>query len=116
MTKGGNYMLLVKNSFPWSYICDLTKQLNALSGISDDAFGKHYIYANEKCYQDRFFYIRIAGGSIGAIWTDDDFVVTKIVLDTAVSYNKYPKNIDDILSLYIGKRLTIPKCKENYWM
>ena len=87
------------------FICNLTKEFDEASGISDKhhRFFQHYILADEWCRNNKCLAIRVPGGTVGGIWIDDNNVITKIVVDTNYVVKTYPDNVNKLMKKYIGR-------------
>lgn len=87
------------------YRCDLTKELDNMSGISRlhyyDMF-HHYILADEWCKNQKCLAIRVPGGTVGGIHFDDN-TITKIVVDTNYVVKTYPTNINELIQKFVGE-------------
>lgn len=88
------------------YRCDLTKELDDISGISKQHYYDmfhHYILADEWCKNQKCLAIRVPGGTVGGIHFDDNNVITKIVIDTDYVVKTYPKSINELIQKFIGE-------------
>ena len=88
------------------YRCDLTKELDDISGISKQHYYDmfhHYILADEWCRNQKCLAIRVPGGTVGGIHFDDNNVITKIVIDTDYVVKTYPKSINELIQKFIGE-------------
>ena len=69
---------------------------------------KHYILADDSMINDKILAIRIPGGTIGGVWFDDDYVITKILVDTEYYVvKKYPKDLNEKLKHFVGEKIEI---------
>ena len=88
------------------YRCDLTKELDNVSGISKvhnyDMF-HHYILADKWCKKERCLAIRVPGGTVGGIYFDNNNAITQIVIDTDYVVKTYPSNINELVQKYVGE-------------
>lgn len=88
------------------YRCDLTKELDKISGISKchcyDMF-HHYILADDWCKNKKCLAIRVPGGTVGDIHFDNNNIITKIVIDTNYVVKTYPVNINELIQKFIGE-------------
>ena len=95
-------------SYMEEYRCDLTKELDEVSGISRnnhyDMF-YHYILANKWCKNQKCLAIRVPGGTVGGIHFDDNNVITKIILDTDYVVKTYTSNINELIQKFIGETI-----------
>lgn len=85
--------------------CLLTFELDTLSRIDQDPYHDlyhHYILADHIAIQEKCFPIRVPGGTVGAVWVDDNNVITKIHVDTDYVIRTYPENVNDLLKKYVG--------------
>lgn len=93
-------------SFCKVYRCDLTKELDDISGISKQYYYHmfyHYILADEWCKNQKCLAIRVPGGTVGGIYFDDNGVITKIVVDTNYVVKTYPTNVNEIIQRFVGE-------------
>ena len=89
------------NPFQKDYYCDLTYELDKLTGIDPDGFWHHYILITG----DHSIYIRIPGGTLGEIYVDNNNVITKITLDTNYVVKTYHADVLDQLQKYVGQKI-----------
>ena len=90
----------------YEYTCKLTKELDSLANLTDKEFYDifyHYILADEYCKKEKCLAIRVPGGTVGAIWVDDNNVITKIVIDTDYVVKTYPSDINEIMQKFVGE-------------
>lgn len=88
------------------FVCDLTKELDEVSGISNSQYYNlhhHYILADEWCREGKCLAIRVPGGTVGGIWIDDNNVITDIIIDRNYVVKTYPNNVNELMKKYIGK-------------
>lgn len=86
--------------------CNLTKELDDMSGISKYHHYNmfyHYILADEWCRNQKCLAIRVPGGTVGSIYFDDNDVITKIVIDTNYVVKTYPANINELIQKFVGE-------------
>lgn len=90
------------------YICDLTKELDDISGISKqhyyDVF-HHYILADEWCNNQKCLAIRVPGGTVGGIHFDDNYVITRIVVETNYVVKTYSTNVNEVIQKFVGEEI-----------
>lgn len=90
------------------YICDLTKELDDMSGISQknyyDMF-HHYILVDDWCRNEKCFAIRVPGGTVGGVYFDDNNIITKVVVDTNYVVKTYPVNINELIQKFVGEAI-----------
>ena len=95
------------SSFTEEYRCDLTKELDNISGISKQHFHDmfhHYILADNWCKNQKYLAIRVPGGTVGEIHYDEDSIITKIVIDTNYVVKTYPSNVNELVQKYVGEK------------
>lgn len=88
------------------YRCDLTKELDDISSISEQHYYDmfhHYILADEWCKNQKCLAIRVPGGTVGGIHFDDNNVITKIVIDTDYVVKTYPANVNELIQKFVGE-------------
>lgn len=92
------------------YFCDLTRDLDTLAGIKPESHIKHYILADDYAIKEKILAIRIPGGTVGALYFDDNNTITNIIIDTKYVVRTYADNVNEyITNKYIGKTFTIEK-------
>ena len=92
------------------YFCDLTRDLDTLAGIKPESYRKHYILADDYAIKEKILAIRIPGGTVGALYFDDNNTITNIIIDTKYVVRTYPDNVNEyICNKYIGRKFTIEK-------
>lgn len=88
------------------YRCDLTKELDDISGISKQHYYDmfhHYILVDEWCKNQKYLAIRVPGGTVGGIHFDDNDVITRIVVDTNYVVKTYPANANELIQKFVGE-------------
>ena len=88
------------------YRCNLTKELDDMSGISKQHFYNmfhHYILVDEWCRNQKCLAIRVPGGTVGGIHFDDNSIITKIVIDTDYVVKTYPTNVNELMQKFVGE-------------
>lgn len=88
------------------YRCNLTKELDKISGISKQHYYDmfhHYILADEWCKNQKCLAIRVPGGTVGGIYFDNNNVITKIVIDTNYVVKTYPTNANEVIQKFVGE-------------
>ena len=101
-----NLKLERRKSVCEEYRCDLTKELDDMSGISKQHYYDmfhHYILADEWCKKEKCLAIRVLGGTVGGIHFNDNNTITKIVIDIDYVVKTYPSNVDDLIQKYVGE-------------
>lgn len=95
-----------RNSYCNEYRCDLTKELDDISGISKQHYYDmfhHYILADKWCKNQKCLAIRVSGDTVGGICFDDNNVITKIVVDTNYVVKTYPTNANELIQKFVGE-------------
>lgn len=88
------------------YRCDLTRELDIISGISKkNRYGMfhHYILADDWCINQKYLAIRVPGGTVGSIHFDENNVIIKIVIDTDYVVKTYPTNVNELIQKFVGE-------------
>lgn len=101
-----NLKLERRKSVCEEYRCDLTKELDDMSGISKQHYYDmfhHYILADEWCKKEKCLAIRVPGGTVGGIHFNDNNTITKIVIDIDYVVKTYPSNVNDLIQKYVGE-------------
>lgn len=87
------------------YSCDLTKELDDISGISKKHYYDmlcHYILADEWCRKQKCLVIRVPGCTVGCIYFEDS-IITKIIINTNYVLNTYPVNVNELMQKFVGE-------------
>lgn len=85
------------------YYCDLTSELDKMAKL--DRY-KHYILVDNYCKNNRFYAIRFPDGTtVGAIYFDENNLITKITIDTNYVVKTYPSDVLDQLQKYVGQKI-----------
>lgn len=98
------------SGFFTEYVCELTKELDKLSGIDNHEdyawVFHHYILRDSWYIKNKCVAIRVPGGTVGCVWYDDDFRITKIEVDTNYVIKTYPDDINEIIqNKYVGTKI-----------
>lgn len=86
------------------YYCELTKELDILSGLNkresyEGCKYRHYIYATDSDKKEH-------GGTLGDIVTDNDDYIIDVVIDIDYVIKTYPNNVNEVIKKkYIGKKI-----------
>ncbi|MBQ2882545.1 MAG: hypothetical protein IJE43_02060 [Alphaproteobacteria bacterium] len=99
-------MKVEKNSIG-EWVCDLTKVLDEEAGLNGTSTLKHYICNSIHDYREKLLFLRVPGGTVGNIKLNDNYVIEQIRIDTDYVVKTYPKDIEDRVSGYIGKKFEI---------
>lgn len=83
------------------YYCELTKELDILSGLNkresyEGCKYRHYIYATDSDKKEHCYAIRVPGGTLGDIVTDNDDYIIDVVIDIDYVIKTYPKQMLNI--------------------
>lgn len=103
-------LLLRKDYSKNEFCCDLTKELDEISGISQKQYYNlyhHYILADEWCRENKCLAIRVPGGTVGGVWVDKNNVITKISVDTDYVIKTYPSDVNELMKRYVGEILEL---------
>ena len=90
--------------------CDLTRRLDELSKISQSPYYSlyhHYIVIDKIALEEQILAIRVSGGTVGAIWIDEDNKIIKIQIDRDYVVKTYPLNTHEVIAEFIGKTIEI---------
>ena len=93
------------NSF-YEYFCELTEFLDNITERKRYSL-RHYIVALSCDFTDGVLPIRLPGSTVGGVFIDKDYVITKVQIDGNYYKDIYPKNINEILERYVGEKITI---------
>jgi hypothetical protein len=111
-----NEPIVIRHKINDKYICDITNKLDKLANMNDDdSYLKHYILVDKSCIKDRVLPIRVPGCTVGGLWFDENYCITKIHIDSKVGYatKPYPENVNELMQKYIGRFLAIENMEEK---
>ena len=95
------------------FVGELTRDIdqNYKGHINKDRMFCHYVLDVRDSMDKDLLVIRIPGRTVGEIRIDDNNVITKLIIDKDYHPNnenpRYPDDINQILSKYIGKKLEL---------
>lgn len=87
------------------YYCNITSELDKAAGFDICKRYKHYILADGYGKNNGFYAIRVPGGTLGAIYFDNNNLITKITIDTNYVVKTYPSDVLDQLQKYVGQKI-----------
>lgn len=102
--------LEIDEIFNDKFVSDITKDLDKISNInvSGEELFHHYMQYDKFDLEKHMVIIRVPGGSLGYVEYDDNFIITKILIDTDYVVKTYPKDVnDEINKKYIGGKLIL---------
>ena len=90
-----------------AWTCEITWFLDQAAGLDEKL---HYIVINDLILFDdedpATYYIRVPGGTLGDIVTDNDDYIIDVVIDIDYVIKTYPNNVNEIIKKkYIGKKI-----------
>lgn len=90
--------------------CDLTYVLDGAASLnlmpSYDLY-HHYILIDKIALEEQILAIRVPGGTVGAIWIDENNKIVKIQIDRDYVVKAYPPNVNEIIAEFIGETIEI---------
>lgn len=90
--------------------CDLTYALDCAASLnlmpSYDLY-HHYILVDTIALKEKVIPIRVPGGTVGAIWIDENNKIIKIQIDRDYVIKAYPPNVNEIIAEFIGETVEI---------
>ena len=89
------------------YYCNLTEELDQCAGF-DTKKDRHYRHYGADYRGEGNFdciSIRVPGGTVGAIWVNENNVITEIKVDTDYVVRTYSNELSDIIQKYIGEKI-----------
>lgn len=99
-----------KEHFNDEYRCDLTLELDQISGLSEKEgyyVYHHYLLADRSYVKDHLAAIRVPGGTVGSIRFDGNHKITQVYIDTSYALKTYPKNVNELMKKFIGKKIKL---------
>ena len=88
------------------YFCELTEFLDNITEKKRLSL-RHYILALSCDFADGVLPIRLPGSTVGGVFIDKDYVITKVLIDGNYYKDIYPKDINRLLKQYVGEKITI---------
>lgn len=90
--------------------CDLTYALDGAASLDQmpcyDLY-HHYVLVDAIALKEKVIPIRVPGGTVGAIWIDEDNKIIKIQIDRDYVVKTYPLNTHEIIASFIGETIEI---------
>ena len=88
------------------YFCELTELLDNITE-EKRLSRRHYILGTPYDFKSKVLPIRLPGSTVGALFLDSNNVITKVQID--VDYHKriYPQNLNEMLEMYVGKKISV---------
>ena len=93
-----------------SFRCDLTYALDDAAMLDELPcydLHHHYILIDRIALEEKILPIRVPGGTVGAIFIDENNEITMIKIDRDYVVKTYPSNISEIASKFIGETVEI---------
>ena len=89
------------------YYCDLTEELGQCAGFDTKKYRHYRHYVADYRGEGNFdcISIRVPGGTVGAIWVDENSVITKIKIDTNYVVKTYSDELNSIIQRYVGEKI-----------
>ena len=87
------------------YFCELTSELDKLTNIDPNSLWKHYILADNLGIKDKCFKIRIPGGTLGSIEYDENYIITRVFVDTDYAVKTYPSDVNEQIKKFVGQKI-----------
>jgi len=88
-------------------ICELTKDLDIWASLVESkSYGWRHHYLYPSMMEEGCLPIRVPGGTVGALYFDDERRITKVVIDTSYVVKTYVSNVEELANeKYVGKIL-----------
>ena len=110
-------MKLISKHKNWNeFYCEVTSALDEIAGIkpaSDLCVWRHYIVIDELSIKDKCLAIRVPGGTVGDIFVDNNFTITKIVINPHYVVKTYPVDINEQIKQFVGTKIDGILAEEN---
>lgn len=90
--------------------CDLTRRLDELSQLNQSPYYDlyhHYILIDKIALEEQILAIRVPGGTVGAIWIDENNKIVMVKVDKDYVVKTYPLNVNEIIAEFIGETIEI---------
>ena len=93
-----------------NFRCDLTYALDDAASLNKmpgyDLY-HHYILVDTVALEEKIIPIRVPGGTVGAIWIDENNKIIKIQIDRDYVVKAYPPNVNEITAKFTGQTIEI---------
>ena len=101
----------LEHKFLSDYVCDLTRELDSLSGIDKRPDWVYHYLMLHTCFDpDRSIPIRVPGGMVGALDYDEENRITAVHISIDYVVKTYPRNIKQLIeSKYLGQVIEFPE-------
>ena len=90
--------------------CDLTYALDnaaSLDQMPSYDFYHHYVLVDAIALKEKVIPIRVPGGTVGAIFIDENNKIAMIKIDRNYVVKTYPLNTHEIIAKFIGQTIEI---------
>ena len=90
------------------YLCEITDELDKSSGLGRKEEGwsnYHYIVVDNYGIKNRCLAIRVHGGTVGALYFDENNIIIKIEIDTNYVVKTYSKDVQNIVNKFVGTKI-----------
>ena len=90
--------------------CDLTYALDnaaSLDQMPSYEFYHHYIIVDKIALEEKILPIRVPGGTVGAVFVDENNEIAMIKVDRDYVVKTYPLNTHEIIAKFIGQTIEI---------
>lgn len=103
----------LERRYEWNktdFRCDLTYALDGAASLDQmpgyDLY-HHYILVDTIALKEKVIPIRVPGGTVGAIWIDENNKIVKIQIDRDYVIKTYPLNTHEIIAKFIGQTIEL---------
>lgn len=111
-------MKLISRHNNWvEFYCDITTELDNLAvvkPVGNLCSWRHYILVDNTSLKDKCLSIRVPGGTVGNVFIDDSFVITKIIINPRYVVKTYPVDISEKINKFVGTRIDGIIPEENF--
>lgn len=89
-----------------TFRCDLTYLLDELALLDQMPcydLHHHYILIDNIALEEKILPIRVPGGTVGAVWINEDNEIIMINIDNDCVVKTYPSNVNELMQKFVGE-------------
>ena len=93
-----------------NFRCDLTYCLDEISLLDQMPcydLHHHYILIDRVALEEQILPIRVPGGTVGAVWINEDNEIIMIEIDTDYVVKTYPSNVNEAIQKFVGEVIEV---------
>lgn len=102
-------MKLISRQDNWEEVyCNITTELDSFAEvkqIEDCCTRGHYIFVDKISLKNKCLPIRMSGNTVGNLFMDDNFIITKITIKPRYTVKMYSVDINEKIKKFVGTQI-----------